>query len=135
MSRAVKIGVGLASLALLIGLNRLAWRYLWYWHYPYADIPMHFLGGAAVAAWFSAVWQKVRPWWLVGLAAVAVGLVWEFFEFSFHDFWPAVVRVKTLPMFERGFTDTVSDLTFDCLGALLAYLALNNYGRRKEIEA
>jgi len=129
--RALMVGFG--GLGLLVILNGFAYKYFWYWHYPWGDVPMHFLGGITLGAflvWFGGdkvAWQTV-----LGLVLL-VGLGWELFEFKFSHFLPAVVQFKTLPVWQRGLADTFSDVLFGLLGALSIY-AILTYGRNKEIE-
>ncbi len=130
--------LGLISLVLLVVFNGLAYKYFWYWHYPWADVPMHLLGGMAIVSWvlFLAN-QPVRVWPVLGLLALVV-FGWELFEFKFSHFLPTEVVFKALPAWERGLADTFSDIIFGVLGGLLAFGWLadkHNLNHDQKIEA
>jgi len=81
-----------------------------YWYYVWLDVPVHFIGGLAVAMLLIGVLKVFRPWvFLVGMAAVVAG--WELFELAIHT-----TR-------ETNFVfDTALDLLMGTLGALMAYI-------------
>lgn len=83
---------------------------LWYWHYPWFDTAMHFLGGLALASFGIAVLDTRRALvFLAGMLTVAVG--WEVFELG--------INAER----EANFAfDTSLDLLMDALGMTLAYL-------------
>lgn len=105
----------------------------WYWVYPWFDMPMHFLGGACAALFllwlrpaisfthplFSRVPQYVPVLFMILAAAAFVGVLWEIGEFAYVALF---VKQKTLWL-AQGRSDTVSDLSFDLLGALLVAVA------------
>src|SRR3989344_6095465 len=95
-----------------------------YFTYLWIDIPMHFVGGAWVAAFgyyfiYRSKWagrNKVSiPAWvavigLIGFTSI-VGIFWEFFEFAFDYF--VASRVSGIAMAQLGIEDTMADLFFD----------------------
>ncbi len=83
---------------------------LWYWHYPWFDTLMHFLGGLAVATLGIALLRKKRALiFLGGMLAIAVG--WELFELG--------INAER----EANFAfDTSLDLLMDALGMTVAYI-------------
>lgn len=75
----------------LLALHLYALATFFYWHHLWFDIPMHILGGAALAALIIAV-VGFRPWiFLFGMLVVVGG--WELFENYAHistgqlDYW------------------------------------------------
>ncbi len=105
----------------ILVLNFLAFKFYWYWIYPWFDMPMHFLGGLWLGGMI--VWMKWVRWdgevsrlkqfvWVI-LGAMAIGLAWEVFEFSLDTF--IIFRVNDV-------ADTLSDLSMDFVGAVVAYL-------------
>ncbi len=124
--------VGLVTVVLSV----MAYHNFWFWKLTYLDIAIHFLAGLTVAFlglifYFSVViprylrlnfsFASVLVTALV--ATLAVGLVWELFEFSMDEFWSAKMTVKQLAIMKFTATDSLSDLLFDGLGAFLASLA------------
>lgn len=89
-----------------------------YWKYLWLDVPMHILGGIAVALGFSLLpffrirlkqCYTTRIWYVS--VVFAVGVFWELFEFF-----------AGISIHEPGFVlDTTTDLIFDTVGALLGY--------------
>ncbi len=82
-----------------------------YWRYAWFDIPMHFLGGAAIAAFLVALLMHHRLKTFVVLMIVAT-IGWEVFEYLFG-----------LPRESNYALDTALDLVMDTLGALTVYTA------------
>lgn len=117
-----------ALAALIVGIaifNALAHYFSWYYHFLWLDKPMHFLGGfwvAGVGLWFwygrtghsiPAPEHLFREFLTIALiATLAVGLLWEVYEYSVHLIMGSVWSPA----------DTVGDVVFDILGALLAGL-------------
>ena len=95
---------------LLAYLQHNALANLWYWHYPWFDTLMHFLGGLTVATFGIALLDTRRA--LVFLAAMlGIAIGWELFELS--------INAER----EANFAfDTSLDLLMDALGMSLAYL-------------
>jgi hypothetical protein len=93
------------------------------------DMAMHTLGGAWLAAVFVAVrWFPYRTaFHLVGLVLLA-GLAWEIYEYGFAA-W-ATAEFGNLG-FHQPWTDTVSDLILDALGA--AAVALFLFRKEREV--
>ena len=100
---------------------------------------MHFLGGVWVALLVFWVIYHVKrtvdfqshPLFILLLVlsfTVFVGVLWEFFEFSFDQVF--AVRMK-LDVAQLSLEDTMSDLFFDLLGGLVVALAL--IGKRQEV--
>ncbi len=121
-------GVLLIALALGIALLQyLANYYAWYFHYWYADIPMHFLGGTLIAS-FTLWWLRFEvpiglrdriPRFTVTLGVVvAVGVAWEIFEY-----FTGMHAASNYPL------DTVLDFATNTAGFLFAYLVFTKYAR------
>jgi hypothetical protein len=113
----------------------------WYEYNKWFDIPMHFMGGAAIAVLALATWNAViqkityqkslKPFWssvvyavgILGIVAL-VGIAWEWYEFIFdsvminysQEFRPA----------QMSLGDTMADFFFDLLGGLLAFTLFRN---------
>lgn len=85
-----------------------------YWHFPWLDTGVHFLGGLGVMLFayyaFSRMHMSTSPTLLfVFLACIAFG--WELFEL-----WSGIPR-------EANFAfDTTLDLAMDALGGVVGYL-------------
>ena len=103
-------------LVMIAVVNGFADYYHWYWIYRWFDMPMHFSGGAWLAA-FGVWWQYSKkqvtvPTFSALLAvclvyALSIGLLWEAYE--------AVVGFITVGH-ANAMSDTLSDLFFDSLG-------------------
>lgn len=99
------------------------------------DIVLHFVGGlwiAVFAFWFlfgyksyptDIVPAKVLFVGLISFAALA-GVLWEFFEFSWDYF---IAGPYGQIQAQRNLPDTMSDLFFDFLGALVASAFFSYY--------
>ena len=110
------------GLVVVLGtLHFIATAFYFYWTLWWFDNLMHFLAGLTggfIAVWFlfdSGIFYKHPPtvsesvlWALLFL--VTVGIVWEIFEY--------VNGITQL--FESYTVDTLADLFFDALGAILA---------------
>ncbi len=97
-----------------------------YIQYPWLDMPTHFCGGMAITYFFAvaiacaqtrigAIPKLVQLLLSVGLTAVTA-VVWEFLEFS-SDF---ILGTKM----NLGVSDTLSDLFFGLLGAVVVAIRL-----------
>ena len=97
--------------------------YLFWW----LDIIHHFLGGIWLILFFNFLMKRFRITLiserqraalflaLIGLVAL-IGVGWEFFEFILNRY---VMSIGFL-----GYEDTLSDLFFDLLGGVLAFLVI-----------
>jgi hypothetical protein len=93
-----------------------------YARHPWLDIPMHVLGGVAIAFFFLACWRAAVAKGVAGrpapaltpvvvwLATCGAAIFWEFGEFA-SDRWLGT-RVQT------SVEDTLADLLFGLLGGL-----------------
>lgn len=102
-------------IAALILALALAWLHVtalgsyWYWHFPWLDVPVHFLAGMLMATAVIGVFGSFRPYaFFVAVLAGAVG--WEIFEFAIN------AERETNFIF-----DTSLDLLMDTLGIALVY--------------
>ena len=109
----------LFSVLVMIALVHVAsLEFYLYWRYLWLDMPMHVLGGIAVALGFSALpffgihlKQKFTTcvWYIV--VVFVVGILWEVFEIF-----------AGISIHEPGFVvDTVIDLVLDIVGACVGY--------------
>jgi uncharacterized membrane protein YjdF len=112
------------SLAVLVGaiavVNFAAHEYYWYRLIWWFDMMMHFAGGvwlAGVAIWWrgrmieSGAMFSLKMLFIVGVGtAFVIGVLWEGYEVIVG----AVIEGRV-----NALTDTLSDLLFDVLGALL----------------
>lgn len=113
----MKARYAILSGALLFAVNAFfTWKKI-YIQTPFLDVPMHFLGGCIVAWFFIACFKKEEkkmsrlawPLLIIGGTA-AVGVVWEFYEWTMDTFvFPG--------QFMGGLNDTLLDLAMDLLGA------------------
>ncbi|TSC69476.1 MAG: hypothetical protein G01um101456_157 [Parcubacteria group bacterium Gr01-1014_56] len=94
-----------------VGLDR-----FYFWYYPWFDIPIHMVGGLTIGFWGLALATRRqfsfrRTFVCVLLLAIAVGSVWELFEY-----------VSGLTEGEDGYWfDTLKDLGDDLFGAFVAF--------------
>lgn len=119
---------------------------------PWYDIPMHFLGGFAMAVLGLAIVSRVKAqatvgilpgkyaelagrfWLVIGFVAI-IGIAWEWHEFLagvlFHvDSWSESVDLLTGsagPVYstpsQPSIGDTMADFFFDLLGGAVAFVA------------
>lgn len=116
-----------------------------YYVLPWFDIPMHFLGGCAVALTAQALWQAnveslalkseagfskqaLTALFVLGCVAL-VGIFWEWHEFAIDIIreWQGVVHRPAQP----GLFDTMKDLFFDLLGGLLTFTGVRLVTKQK----
>lgn len=102
-----------------------------YEFYPWADIPMHFLGGLAIAISFSIILKilqrkkhlgKMRNYlfflFIISLVALTA-VLWEFVEYTLD-------LALNSTYFQGSLTDTIWDLFFGLIGGIFGYLSKNN---------
>ncbi len=106
-----------------------------YDRWPHYDVPMHILGGV-ITTWCLARFLKsvkvytalkprwLRYWFLIANTAL-IGVVWEFYEWSFDYFFPWL-SVQT------SLTDTIGDLLNDLIGAAM-YIVFIWWKSRKRV--
>ena len=89
----------------------------------------HFIAGILVAFVIYAFLKKYAPQMIYGwieklfivFATVAIGVFWEFFEFSYD----ALINIpNNFPVNQLGNTDTMGDLLCDTIGAIVFILIL-----------
>lgn len=123
-------------LLLIAVLNFFAFRYFWYWYIWWFDNLMHFLGGLALGlfgCWlFFSAWRRadvlsipvtartILP--MVFLASLAIGSIWELFEFSLDQLLGPQIHFKTLRFLGENSRDVLTDTVFDLIGGLLVGL-------------
>lgn len=103
LSAALILSAGLAVLHYYALADFLYWRYVW------LDVPVHFLGGLALAMLVIGVLRNFHPrTFVLSMAGVLIG--WELFEL--------VIQTTR----EANFVfDTALDVLMGTLGALVAY--------------
>lgn len=110
---------GAYSVILLFLVNFWATKFHWYFSVWYFDMPMHFWGGFSVGlmvVWLflkrNIVFSVKSILWLLFLVFV-VGFLWEIFEVIFNN----MIAGTSFDLL-----DTISDLFFDLLGGICAFL-------------
>lgn len=101
-----------------------------YYHLNQIDVPMHIMGGFAVAMLGLAIHHQVStkhhnktsPWWyhfvfVVGFAML-IGVAWEFYEFIMDQTIHAWFQ---LPLSQPSLANTMKDLLDDWIGAMAAF--------------
>ncbi len=94
---------------------------------------MHFLGGllaGLVAIQLFLYFKRKSLREVSGLdlalvsvmAAIIIGGLWEFIEFTADKFYIARVELKTLNMVYNGWRGSLKDLLFDLIGSLVAII-------------
>lgn len=114
--------VSLAVLVIAIAaINFFAHQYYWYRLFPWFDMMMHFAGGAWLSG--TVIWWRyrrtppdvklpIKNLFFVGVGtALLVGVFWEGYE---------AVVASLVEGRVNALSDTLSDILFDALGALLA---------------
>lgn len=98
----------------------LALANFWYWKFLWLDSVMHFLGGFWLAMVFIFLISKFEIKlpiffnFIFGISfAALIGILWEFYEFLCDIF------LKKGQILQLGAADTISDLFFDILGAMI----------------
>jgi hypothetical protein len=97
--------LGIITAALVLFLHLLGIENALYFYYPWYDLILHFLGGAALAFFiliFTKSWKKA----IIGMLILATG--WEIFEY--------VLNIAG----ENYIVDTVIDFIMDLVGASIA---------------
>ncbi len=120
-------------LYLIFLLHILASIFGWYDSIKYFDSFHHFLGGAwifllAAFYWFRfglATEGNKKDSFIFLLFGVSLaclfGALWEFFEFGLDQY--SLIKYGVLGGNQAGLQDTMSDLFFDILGAIIAGFA------------
>jgi len=102
--------LALVSSGVLALVHNVASAEYLYWTYRWLDVPMHILGGFALASLLVAFLFRFRPgYFLLGMVVVAVG--WEVFE--------AFIGI---PRPADYLFDTATDVLNDAIGGSLAYI-------------
>lgn len=131
----------LAAIFLILGVHGVAIALGWYDTYVWFDIPMHFSGGCAIGCLALAGWnfvfesvtfrKSLHPGWRLLAYALAIigfvtliGVAWEWYEFLFDQM--AIFASAGLQPAQMGLADTMADLFFDVLGAVLAFTLFRN---------
>ncbi|MBP9701972.1 MAG: hypothetical protein KBD47_03280 [Candidatus Pacebacteria bacterium] len=94
--------LALVTSALVLSLHLYGTEHALYFYYPWYDLLLHFLGGAALAFFiliFTKSWKKA----LIGMLILATG--WEIFEY--------VLNIAG----ENYIVDTTIDFIMDLIGA------------------
>ena len=131
----------LVLLAIIFGLNTLAWKYFWYWrfsHYGF-DKLMHVLAGLFIGLTVTGLWvwwqrkrqkplklEELLAW--IGLTVLAVGGVWELIErgYRHHEFF---YWIKPFTMISDGWFDSTLDFVGDLVGASLGALSFKLWNK------
>ncbi|MBI2591529.1 MAG: hypothetical protein HYW34_02540 [Candidatus Brennerbacteria bacterium] len=131
-------------LAFVIALTHILAMYFgWYFdtRFDWIDIPLHFMGGIFAAMfswWFGHRFTRFNIFHddffkniliLISVAAT-IGVLWEFFEFSFDYFVVSQARFNWLNLAQPSKADTMADLFFDILGGLTAGIILKIGSKR-----
>lgn len=104
------------ALILLAVVHIVALELYLYWKFPWFDVPMHLLGGVAVALGYSILCTRFSPrfqtlsWYIISVLFIGIG--WECFEY---------VAGISLVREESFLLDTALDLCMDTLGGILGY--------------
>lgn len=96
--------------ALLAGVHLIALQDFLYWRYVWFDIPMHILGGLAIATFIIGFLHTRKTGLFLVLFLLAI-VGWEVFEYVF-----GIPRDANYPL------DTAIDLVMDIVGGGITYL-------------
>lgn len=137
LGRWILITLGRAAWApvLVFGINMVLWLgFDVYTVFPAIDIPMHFIGGMAIAYFAFKAVQAAVHCNLIGspnmvavrimsfFCACSAAVFWEFAEFAGDQYFET--------KFQHGLVDTILDLFLGVCGAL-SYLALELWRESK----
>ena len=115
------IGIALLPPIVVEVLHELQQVFLPDWHT--ADIPLHFMGGVAIAWMALILWQRwhARRWipaipswllaWTVFGTVALFGIFWEFYEWLSDQYLGTITQ--------PSLADTMGDFFMDLLGGLL----------------
>jgi hypothetical protein len=81
-----------------------------YWSIWWFDIPVHLLGGLVLGFMLVGIFPMARPVLITLIGGVVLALVWELFEYG----------IEAAPPSEKLLPDTLGDLFFGILGAVIA---------------
>lgn len=81
-----------------------------YWRYVWFDVPMHYLGGLALAVFTIGFLARLKPWSFIALIAILL-VAWEVFGYLFG-----------IPQQDNYQFDTALDVLMGALGAVTAYV-------------
>ncbi len=118
----------------IFAVNLLAMKFYWYYTIWWFDMPMHFSGGffiglLSLTVYISYFLKKNREFdpksiiLISFLSALIVGVLWELFEFSLDTF----INFRL-----QDIWDTLSDISFDLAGSLVAGLYFLRYNKKHE---
>ena len=115
----------LKIILLVFALNTAGSFLYWYSIFPWFDNFMHFLGGfwvavAAYALFYKMISGQGNKWMkflFIILWVLFIGLLWEVYEFGVQDLIKAT-GIASIP-------DSISDLVFDTLGGIAAFLFIS----------
>ena len=131
-------------IALIAGLNFFAFQSSWYFYHWWFDLVMHFLGGLFIGLTVWWLYQlfftllatkklSLRSSFILMIGAILImGLGWELFEFSVDEYWDTHLNIKLIEVLQVSQEDTSSDLLFDILGGVTAWLMVNRFGKGKK---
>lgn len=115
----------IVTLSVLALAHLMALRFELYWTYVWLDVPMHLLGGAAIAfgvlmcAPQYARGSRVHATGAVVGAALLIGIGWEVFEW-----WIGAIEAEHAPVL-----DTTIDLVANLVGALFGMTLIRALAR------
>lgn len=121
-------------------LNTLANYFYWYESFPWADMVMHFLGGATISLFFGFIFFKafsrlrenrkfLKAAIISSLLFLGVAILWEIMEFSVQSFFNIGHLLATLP---DSISDTICGLAGNLVGIAYIFTKFNerdSYGR------
>jgi hypothetical protein len=135
MSRWKQIIVAFSPSFIVLVLHVFVYYFGVYYDYPWVDIPMHFLGGCAIALLVLLIMPLLsqlralrvpHPFvrFAVVMAFVALAaLLWEFMEFGLDFFFDA--------RNQAGLLDTMGDFFFGLLGGGVGFFVLTLYPKAR----
>lgn len=95
--------------AVVFALQYYALETYLYWRFAWFDVPMHFLGGLAIASFLVGFWWRFRPV-VYALSFALIIVSWELFEF-----------LAGMPREANYVFDTTLDLLIGSVGAIITY--------------
>lgn len=143
------IEIAVIFLAITIAATHILAIYFgWYFdqRFDWIDIPLHFLGGIFAAMfswWFGHRFLRFNIFHndffkniliLIAVAAT-IGVLWEFFEFSFDYFVVSQARFNWLNMAQPSKADTMADLFFDMVGGFTAGVLLSSINKQRKAKS
>lgn len=114
---------------IILSIHAFATVFSVYYYYVWFDSPMHLAGGAAIGLstyYFFRIYGPRTPLWTMAILMVTTASLaaigWEWLEYGFDAFYDS--------HHQPGLADTMKDLYFGIVGAMLAAVLIIKKSRK-----